>query len=261
MPMGRGWVSAVRTLSVLPVPGRDADDMTASLPWFPVVGALLGGTLYGLWRLLGLTGLAEWSEGTALVLVIAAVVLTRGLHLDGLADAADGLFSLTGRSRTLAIMKDSRIGTFGALALILILALKWAAVHRLVETGYVLWFVPAFVVSRVAMVELAAALPYAREETGTGAPFVSGAGFRHRVGGWLIAAALTALAGPPALLALMTGFVAARILGRLYCARVGGVTGDLLGAACEITETLLLLIGAAFAARLQTSPGWERLTW
>ena len=60
-PMLKGFVSAVRTLSVLPIPGKDAEEMTASLPWFPVVGALLGAILFGLWRLLAIIGLDTWS--------------------------------------------------------------------------------------------------------------------------------------------------------------------------------------------------------
>jgi adenosylcobinamide-GDP ribazoletransferase len=61
--MLKGIVSAVRTLSLLPIPGRDAERLTDSPPWFPVVGALLGAILYGLWRLLDVIGLGDWSEG------------------------------------------------------------------------------------------------------------------------------------------------------------------------------------------------------
>jgi adenosylcobinamide-GDP ribazoletransferase len=233
--------------------------MTASLPWFPVVGALLGAILYGLWRLLHAAGLGGWPEGTAFGLVLAAAVLTRGLHLDGLADAADGLFSMTGKARTLEIMKDSRIGTFGVLALLMTIGLKWIAIKRLVALEWVTWMIPVFVVSRVVMVELSASLPYARKETGTGAPFVEGAGPRHKLTAWLIAVILVAPVGPPAFLAAVIGFVAAKLLGRIYLRRLGGVTGDLLGAACEITETLLLFIGASLAERLQVVAGWEQL--
>jgi adenosylcobinamide-GDP ribazoletransferase len=257
--MLEGFISAVRTLSVLPMPGREADRMTASLPWFPVVGALLGAILYGLWWLIHLAGLGGWSAGMALVLVSAAAVLTRGLHLDGLADAADGLFSMTGKTRTLEIMKDSRIGTFGVLALLMTIGLKWVALERLLVLEGVIWMLPAFVVSRAAMVELSASLPYAREAAGTGAPFVNGAGARHKLGGWLIAAILVAPVGPLALLAPVIGYITVKVLGRVCLKRLGGVTGDLLGAACEITETLLLLIGASAAAKLRDAVSWEQL--
>lgn len=255
--MCKGFVSAMRTLSAIPIPGRDAEKMTASLPWFPVVGAVLGGILYGMWWLLHASGLGGWSEGTALVLVAAAAVLTRGLHLDGLADAADGLFSMTGRTRTLEIMKDPRVGTFGVLCLMLTLGLKWVALKRLVEHEWVIWMVPVSVVSRAVMVELAVSLPYARIEGGTGAPFVRDAGTRHRVLGWMIAAILVAPAGPLAFLTPALGYIAAKILGRIYTRRLGGVTGDLLGAASEIVEIALLLFGASLVATLEDTAWWE----
>jgi adenosylcobinamide-GDP ribazoletransferase len=109
------------------------------------------------------------------------------------------------------------------------------------------------------MVELSASLPYARKETGTGAPFVEGAGPRHKLTAWLIAVVLVAPVGSPVLLALVIGFITAKLLGRVYLRQLGGVTGDLLGAACEITETLLLFIGASLAERLKDVAGWERL--
>jgi adenosylcobinamide-GDP ribazoletransferase len=259
--MLKGFVSAVRTLSLLPIPGRDAEKLTDSLPWFPVVGAFLSAMLYGLWRLLDVVGLGNWTEGVALILVAAAAVLTRGLHLDGLADAADGFFSMTTRARTLEIMKDSRIGTFGVLALMTILGFKWAALNRLVEQGSVIWVVPAFVVSRVAMVELAASLPYARAEGGTGFPFVETAGARHKVIGWMVAAVLASAVSPLASAALLLGYVTTKILGRVYLRRLGGITGDLLGATCELVETLLLFVAASQAMRLKTFIGWEQLPW
>jgi adenosylcobinamide-GDP ribazoletransferase len=259
--MLKEYVSAVRTLSLLPMPGREAERMTDALPWFPVVGALLGGILFGMWRLLDVVGLGNWSEGVALILAASAAILTRGLHLDGLADAADGLFSMTNRARTLEIMKDSRIGTFGVLALVTILGCKWAALLRLVELKSVIWVVPAFVVSRVAMVELASSLPYARAEGGTGSPFVTTAGTRHKVIGWTVAAIIVSAVSPIALGALLLGFMAAKILGRVYLKQLGGVTGDLLGATCEIVETLLLFVAASQAVRMREFFGWEWLLW
>ena len=92
--MLRGLVTAVRTLTILPIPGRDAERLTASLPWFPFVGALLGGAVYGLGLLVGLAAGGSWPTGSAVVMVAAGAWLTRGLHLDGLADCADAFSNL-----------------------------------------------------------------------------------------------------------------------------------------------------------------------
>ena len=242
--MLQGFVSAMRTLTLLPVPGRDAAQMTSALPWFSLVGALLGAMLYGMCLLLDLAGFDSWPEAKALGAVLVVAVLTRGMHLDGLADAADGLFSMTDKTRTLEIMKDSRIGTFGVLALIGVLAAKWISVLRLVENEAILLVIPALTVSRAVMADLAVSLPYARETGGTGAPFVRGAKTRHNVIAWTLAALVSAIAGPVGLGAFVCGFAAAKLLGRYYRKRLDGVTGDLLGAAGELVEALLLLLSA-----------------
>ncbi|MCP4675299.1 MAG: adenosylcobinamide-GDP ribazoletransferase [Deltaproteobacteria bacterium] len=259
--MLRGFVSAVRTLSLLPVPGKDADNMTSSLPWFPVVGALLGTVLFGLWFLLDAAGLSSWPEGEAFVLVVASVVLTRGLHLDGLADWADGFFSMTGKERTLEIMKDSRIGTFGVLSLIIVIGLKWVAIVRLIDSNLVLWIIAAYVISRTIQVELAVSLPYARAKGGTGAPFVNGAHGWHRVVGWILAATLLAALGPYVPCILIPGYIATKILGYLFKRRLGGVTGDLLGASSEMVETLFLALFASLGTHLSVFTGWESVPW
>ena len=257
--MLRGFVSAMRTLTALPVPGRDADQMTSALPWFSLVGALLGAMLYGMCLLIDLAGFDSWPEATALGAVAAAAILTRGMHLDGLADAADGLFSMTEKARTLEIMKDSRIGTFGVLALIGVLAAKWIAVLRLVEKDAVLLMVPALTVSRAVMADLAVSLPYARETGGTGAPFVRGAKTRHKVIAWTVAALVSAIAGPVGLGAWCVGFAFSKALGLYYRKRLDGVTGDLLGAAGELSEALLLLLGAWTLGALGAYTRWSFL--
>jgi adenosylcobinamide-GDP ribazoletransferase len=257
--MLRGFSTAVRTLSLIPMPGRDARELASALPWFPLVGALLGAALLGVLRGLDALGLRSWPEGEAGLLVLASTALTRGLHLDGLADWADGLFSMSSKERTLEIMKDSRVGAFGVLALLLGLGLKWVSTARLIGSGAATWIIPAFIVSRTVQADLAVALPYARESGGTAAPFVNGARPRHRVGAWALSATLLLAAGPWALGAALVGCAAAIGLGLLYKRRLGGITGDLLGAAGEMTETLLLVLFAALGPRLLGCPGWEEV--
>ena len=258
--MIRGFIIAVRILTSIPIPGREPASKASALPWFPVVGALLGASLCALSRLLDVAGLAGWVGGEAFALVALGVVLTRGLHLDGLADWADGFFSMTDRKRTLEIMKDSQVGTFGVLALISALGLKWIAVVRLIETDQLRSIIAAYIVSRLVMAELAVSWPYARAEGGTGASIITGARRMHGILGWLVSALLLTLIGPFTAAVLIPAYVGAKLLGHLFKRRVGGVTGDLLGASSEMVETILLALFASCGTCLETLPRWELLS-
>jgi len=242
-----GLVTALRTLTVLPVPGRDAEKLSSSLPWFPLIGFLVGGSLYAVAR--GGAALAPllWPEATAVIVVLGGALLTRGLHLDGLADCADGFWGARDKEKVLAIMKDPRVGAFGVIALVLVLLAKWVCVTRLVAGGGAPWIVAACVISRALQVDLAVAQPYARDGGGTAAPFVQGAGVRHLLLAILAAGLLLAGIGrgnPIYLAAFAAAWLMARVFGAWCRRRVGGITGDLLGAGSELTETAVLLIGS-----------------
>lgn len=243
----RGLVTALHTLTALPVPGRDADDAVDALPWFPLVGALLG----------GLAVLLDWTLRTshlltdpglrAFVLVLFGVLVTRGLHLDGVADWADGFWGGYTRQRTLAIMKDSSLGAFGTTALVLVLLGKYAAVSACLEAGRPEALIAAFALARCTQVDLAVTLPYARIEGGTGLPFVDRSRRGHLLGAALMALAVVLLAVHirAAAVAVLAAFAASKLFAGWYRRRVGGVTGDLLGNASEWTEVLVLaLVGA-----------------
>lgn len=241
MPPFAGLVTACRTLSRLPVPGREASCLAQSLPWFPGVGLILGGLLFLLGRGLDWLVGGGWPQAVALLLVVAGVWLTRALHLDGLADCADGLGGSRDRARALAIMKDSCVGSFGVVALCLVLLAKWVALTELVATATWSGVVLAMVTSRAAMVYLAVRLPYARNEGGTGQPFVEQATLRHVAWAWGAALACSVLvAGVVGLWACAVAGLASWQLGRWWFRRLGGVTGDLLGASSELVETLVL---------------------
>jgi adenosylcobinamide-GDP ribazoletransferase len=242
--------AAFRLLSILPVPGRKApgqevDEMSSALPWFPLAGAGLGGILYGVAALAdGLSG-GGWPGGVAAAVLLGSVLLTGAFHLDGLADWADGFGGGGDSQKTLAIMKDSRIGVFGAVALVLVLLIKWVLLVRLIESGALIWLVAAYIVSRTMQVELAAWLPYARPEGGTGEAVIQGARPAYRT--WALLSALIMLlilGGHTGVLALGAGWAACRGFGWWCKRRVGGVTGDLLGAGSEIVEVLILALFA-----------------
>ncbi len=242
----RGWDDFRRALSfltVLPV-GRelpcDAPLLARSMALFPAVGLLLG-------LLLALAnGVLQWLLPPLVVapLLLALLAwLTGALHLDGLADLADGLAGGRDREARLRIMKDSRIGAIGAVTLMLVLLVKVLAIFSLPVPlqSAALVLMPA--AGRWLQVVLAALGSYARPEGGTGGAFVDNVGEPQALYASLtLALAALILLGLKGLgLLLGLGLLAAWLL-RLFERRLGGVTGDALGAATELAEVASLLL-------------------
>jgi adenosylcobinamide-GDP ribazoletransferase len=244
--MFNGLITAIRTLSILPIPGKDAEQMASSLPWFPIVGFILGSICYGVAMLMGLVTRNIWPEGTAIVVLGCGILLTRAIHLDGLADWADGFGSWRDKQKILAIMKDPHVGVFGVISVVVILLVKWVALTRLIVSDSSIYIIASYIVSRTMLVELSASLPYAREEGGTAAPFVKNARFLHRfISLFFALVLLSGIYGPiSGAAALCLGWLVGRLFGWWCYRRVGGVTGDLLGACSEITEATILFICA-----------------
>lgn len=234
--------AAVRFLTRLPLPGPEAwpdHALAASAPFFPLVGALIG-ALGALTFTLAL-GLGLPPMPAAIVAIATLIVATGALHEDGLADLGDGLGGRTPAAR-IEIMRDSRLGTFGAIALILALLLRIGALTALAGTapvGAVL--IAAGAVSRAALPVLMAALPPVRRE-GLGA----WAGRPHpaRVAaGVLIALLLTLVLLDPRTATLGLAGAAGGTLAIALLARraLGGQTGDVLGATQQLAEIGFLL--------------------
>jgi adenosylcobinamide-GDP ribazoletransferase len=249
----RGLISALRTLSRIPCPGRDSDSLADALPFFPWIGALLGCLTLAVF-LLGRLILPEGLIPSALAVLFLAW-LTRGLHLDGLADAADALGGGYTIERRLAIMKDPHVGAFGVITLIGAILLKVAAFFAFYQVGFfyieiaaapwrqLLGITLPFIVSRTVQVWLCTSLPYARTTGGTAGPFVGGARWTHLGGALAGALFLCALIHPvagPLLLAF--GLILGLGLRRFFRIRFGGITGDLLGASNEIVEVTGLIL-------------------
>jgi adenosylcobinamide-GDP ribazoletransferase len=232
---------ALTFLTKVPWPWRgeaDAPALARAMFWFPWVGALLGLVYCGAWALLA-HGLPL--PAAAALLLALTVALTGGLHLDGLADTADGLGGGRTPEARLAIMKDSRVGTFGVLSLIVVLVLKFAFFLSLKAPGETpaLFLFP--VVSRWGMVFLAYLAPYARPEGGLGQAMTSGLSGRVLAGATVSAALLAAAAlGVRGLILLSAAGLAVWLLSRYFRRMLGGVTGDVLGAANELLEVLVL---------------------
>ncbi|HEX9306733.1 MAG TPA: adenosylcobinamide-GDP ribazoletransferase [Anaeromyxobacter sp.] len=237
---------AIAFLTRLPVPWSGALDARAvgrASLLFPAVGLLLGGAQAAALHVMA----ARLPATLAAVLAVAlAAALTGALHLDGLADTADGFGGGRDREHALAIMRDHAVGAFGATALVLVLAVKAAAIVALASTGAWRWILLAPALARWVPVALARALPYARAGDGLGRTVTDGAGAFELAGATLLAVgAAVGLAGVRGVLAL--GAVAGFTLGHgLACRRrIGGVTGDTMGAAVELAEALALVAGVA----------------
>lgn len=241
--MMKGFLTALQFLTIIPVPGnRDTDDeaLGASMSLFPLVGLLIGLILLGVRSLLALLLPPLLAD----ILVIATlVVVTGALHLDGFADTIDGLAGGKDRERTLAIMKDSRIGSFAVVALVLIVGLKAAALAEIPEAVKSQALMAFPVLGRWSAVQLAAWFDYARSGYGTGQAFVRCTGRRESAISTLITAVIMVLIfGMAGLTTLLVIAVFTALFGLFFRTRLGGVTGDIMGAACEISEAVVLLV-------------------
>ena len=240
-----GFVTVARFLTIVPLPTRatgGADSLGRSAGWFPVVGVALGAALA-----VGDRGLS-WLFPQILAALLTVTVwklLTGGLHLDGLADCLDGLMGHD-RDHRLSIMRDSRIGAFGAVGLILILLLELTALAELPAAMRWRALLAAPAIGR-AMPPVLAGIFRAALEDGQGAAFARGV---KPAGSWI--AGLVGLVA--ALLALRTAggvafgiaAVAAVGMGSFLSSRIGGLTGDAFGAAVEVGELAVLLVAVSW---------------
>ncbi len=253
--MTRGFITAMRTLTILPTPGKDVERMADSLYYFPLVGALIGGLVTLAAWLLG--SVLAWPVGAGVAGVFVSAWITRGLHLDGLSDTVDGYYGAPTRERRLEIMKDHHVGAFGVVGIGLVLLVKTAALAQLAQCGQWVWIPVPFILARLIQVLLAVTLPYARNEGGTAEAFVKQAGAPH-----FIVAAILALVFCGALvqigglilfaLTFIVGYLLAKWMKRAF----GGVTGDLLGFSSELIECLLLFAIAAVMPCLENGLLW-----
>jgi len=240
----RALAGAVAFLTRIPV-GRvvdlDAADVARGAPVLPLVGGAVGALVAAIAE--GAAHALPALVGAGLGLAAGAAV-TGALHLDALADTADALTKQG--DAALAVMRDHAIGVYGATALFLDLLLKAAALVTLVAgAGAVGPAVAAGALARAVALVVASALPPVREE-GLGTSVASRVTPLGVVAAVAVAVAFSLLAGPVTgleLTAVAAGLAGAAIL--FYRRWLGGVTGDLLGAATEVTETTLLVVAAA----------------
>ena len=237
---------ALSFLTILPVSSKKEREespalrMSRALAWFPLVGALVG--LIG-GAVVYLT--VSWLPVSvaSLLGLFSMVILTGGLHLDGLADTVDGFGARGGREETLKVMRDSRIGTFGALGLFLVLGLKWALIqaiptHQLIQTLAVTGSL-----GRWGLVLSGRFFPYAPGKEGLGRLVTDQPSSQSAFLATLLTLGLV-LAGTSnwaSLLLMGLAGGAVWVLNSIFKIRLGGITGDTLGALNEAVEVIALL--------------------
>jgi adenosylcobinamide-GDP ribazoletransferase len=245
----RGLFVAIQFLTRIPVPSvkvKSAGDVSNSAGFFPAVGLIVGGGGCLLYYLL--KSLLPPSTCVLLVLVYSAVI-TNAFHEDGLADSFDGLGGAWTREQSLKVMRDSRIGTFGALALIFLVLGKYNLLSLLEWPQFWRWYLFANVASRWSILPLCMFLDYVREE-GQGKLVARRIGPSSAfIGTLTIAAAAVVFPVRSAVTALAVACAVPALAGLYYRHRLGGITGDCLGAATQLAEIALYIAAVLMTAR------------
>ena len=253
------FLVAIQFLTRLPVPrlhGFQPDWLARSSRYFPLVGVLVGLISIGVWWLAGLVFPPTVAVGW---MIAASLLLTGAFHEDGFADVCDGFGGGRTRDGVLAIMKDSRIGAYGTIGVGMMLALKWVTLISLPRSAMPLTAVSAHMVSRWCAIGLIWRLPYVRTDAGAKSKPLAGS---LGAGDWLLSGVLGILGLPPLIwlsgpaaggarpLALLSAVLLSALAFAVACvalvatyfkARLGGYTGDCLGAAQQLSELAFLL--------------------
>jgi adenosylcobinamide-GDP ribazoletransferase len=238
----KSLLAAIRFLTILPLPGSGENDTSffgGALFYFPFTGLLIG----------SFSALGAFFLVNALPIGVVAVLLTiflslasGFLHLDGLADSCDGLLSARPAQKCLEIMRDSRIGVMGAAALSVVFLLKTASIAALDPTNIYSALIIAPVAGRTSIILMMALLPYARKNEGLGVLFYSG---NNRWAAFFSAlffiTVTTVLIPTKCIMLSLTLVVSVAVFSWVCRKKIGGATGDTLGAVCEITETMVLI--------------------
>jgi adenosylcobinamide-GDP ribazoletransferase len=245
VPRVTGLRAAFAFLTRLPVgriDGSAAADLSAAAPWFPVVGLAVGGVSAGL---RAAAGTVLPSAASTVIALAAAVLITGGLHEDGLADTADALGAHVDRARRLEILRDPRLGTFGVLALGLVLLFSFAALAPLPAGRFARAVVVAHVLARCAPLAQSRLAPPARRD-GSGA-LLRASTLAFAVAA-VVAVAVALGLGEPAPGATALG-ASALVTVAFACAvrgAIGGTTGDTFGAGAKLVEVVSYGVFAAF---------------
>jgi adenosylcobinamide-GDP ribazoletransferase len=251
------FLAATQFLTRLPTPSLTeaaAKSLSESARYFSLVGVLIGSLNVGLWWLW-----TRWLPGGIAIglMMAASLLITGALHEDGFADVCDGFGGAASRDRVLAIMKDSRIGAYGAMGIVMMLGLKWMTLAAIPPADFCVMVVGAHMMSRWCASGLIWRLHYVRADADAkSAPFADSLNARE----WLLSGALGLLGmipivlvsapasesrWPAVLAAAMAALGLAAIAGAYFHRRIGGYTGDCLGAVQQLSELAFLVGGLA----------------
>lgn len=239
----RNFLQAFSFLTILPIgqiPLSEEKELARSMVFFPLVGLVIGLLLALGYYLLSFL----FSKSLVLWLTIGLLaLLTRGLHLDGFADTMDGLGSGGPREKILEVMRDSRIGSFGVISLILLIGAKYFALDQIPIPSIPYALILMAVMGRNAMVLVCYRSPYARFGEGLGKPFTENLGVREVTFSSLSAFGIALLTmGVKGILVFLGICLFSLVYRFFFIKKLGGVTGDILGAANELTELLCLIL-------------------
>ena len=236
-------LQAVSLLTILPVGHlsfSEEKELARSMAFFPIVGLVIGLILalgYYLFSLFIPRTLGLW------LTIGLLAILTRGLHLDGFADTMDGLGSGGPREKILEVMRDSRIGAFGVIGLVLLIGAQYLALAQIPISSISYALILMVVMGRNSMVLVCYRSPYSRSEGGLAKPFTENLGKREVALSLVSAFGIALLAMGVKGIMVFSGVCLFSLGYRLFfIKKLSGVTGDILGAANELAEVLCLLL-------------------
>ncbi len=254
--MIKNFVTALQFLTIITVKKDhqiEESDLAKSVVYFPLVGFLLGFLLVNADKLMTFAALPQ--SIVTCIIITASILLTRALHIDGLADTMDGIMGGKDHASRLAIMKDSRLGTAGVLGIFFILFMKYLCLNNLFESDRVSALLLTPVLSRWTQTIMVFNADYSREE-GMGKAFVGHLRSSGLAAASAIAICLSAfvvlrldLRSVVFFCSLVAGVLLLAFLGKRYLIKkLGGMTGDSIGAMSELAEVLVMLLFVIFSS-------------
>jgi len=248
--MIKNFINALQFLTIFTVSKKhelEEGDLAKSMAYFPVVGFLIGFILVNADKLFTLLALPHTI--TNVLLIALSVLITRALHIDGLADTFDGIMGGNSAGSRLEIMKDSRLGTAGAVAIFFVLFIKYLCLNSIFNGEKVAALLVAPMLARWSQTIMVYKTNYGRED-GMGKAFVGHLRSSGMTAVSLVAVGLTAFVimreetqTAVLVLGLICGVVLFTVLGRRYLInKLGGMTGDAIGAMSELNEVLVLMV-------------------
>jgi adenosylcobinamide-GDP ribazoletransferase len=262
--MVKNFINAVQFLTLVTVnrkEGVEEGSLARSMVYFPVIGFLIGFLLVNVDKAMLLIALPQTISNV--LLVALSVLITRALHIDGLADTLDGLMGGRDHPSRLSIMKDSRLGTAGAVGIFFVLFIKYASLNNLFDSEKVAALLTAPMLARWSQTLMAFKANYGRQD-GMGKAFVGHLRTSSMVAASALALGLSAFVvveqdthsvigldtrSVILIISLVCGVMLLTFAGRWYLVRkLGGVTGDAIGAVSELNEVLVFLLFVVFSS-------------